>query len=422
MVLRIGALALIAALSGCGGSEDAPTPTLAQSPTPAASVTVPGLATDTPVATATPTPSPTPDPDPGPLAVGLELVVRGLERPTFLTAAPDGSGRLFVLEKPGRIRIVTGGQLLETPFLDIEDLVTDSGNEQGLLGLAFHPDYPDDPRFFVAYTAAGSGANTLAAYTVSSDTDRADPTSGTVLIAIPDSRSNHNGGMVAFGPDGYLYLSTGDGGGAGDPDRAGQDLATLQGKLLRIDVDRGNPYAIPPDNPFVATAGARPEIWAYGLRNPWRFSFDRETGDLWIADVGQNAWEEINVQPADSPGGENYGWSVMEGDHCFRPSSGCDTSGKVLPIYEYDHDGGCSVTGGYVYRGADIPALRGLYVFTDYCSGVFIALQRSGETALAVPLGIELGTVSSFGEDENGELYAVSDGGGAIYRLVNAAR
>jgi glucose/arabinose dehydrogenase len=423
--LKLAVAAAGFASLACGGEASAPA-TLAQSPTSAATatVTVPGVATDGPAQAATPSPSPAPSPGPSPDPGAVELaaveVARGISRPTYVTHAGDGSGRLFVVEKAGRIRIIAGGQVLAEPFLDIRDLVTDSGNEQGLLGLAFHPRYPQDPRFFVAYTAAGGGANTLAEFRVSAaDPDRADPSSLRVLIAIPDTRSNHNGGMVAFGPDGYLYLSTGDGGGAGDPDRAGQDLGTLMGKILRIDVDAGDPYGIPPGNPFVGREGARPEIWAFGLRNPWRFSFDRATGDLWIADVGQNEWEEINFQPAASPGGENYGWSILEGSHCFRPATGCDPSGTVLPIHEYDHSQGCSVTGGYVYRGAAIPLLRGAYIYADYCAGNLIALTRTaGGGAAATPLGIRIATVSSFGEGEAGEIYVVSDSGGRIYRLI----
>lgn len=395
-------------LAACGSDS----PTGAQrSPTPTAVVTVPGLATDT--ATVAPTIPPK-------VEVDLEQVVDGLRRPVAIAHAGDGSGRLFVVEKEGLVRVVKGGSLVAEPFLDVRDLVTDSGNEQGLLGLAFHPDYARNGRFFIAFTAAGSNANSLAEFRAADPAgDRADRDSGRVLLAIPDTRSNHNGGMVAFGPDGYLYLSTGDGGGAGDPDRAGQDLSTLQGKLLRIDVDGAAPFAIPPDNPFARTSGARAEIWAYGLRNPWRFSFDRQTGDLWIADVGQNQYEEINLQRAGSGGGENYGWSVMEGAHCFRPAEGCDQSGMTLPVHEYSHDGGgCSVTGGYRYRGAAVPELQGLYVFTDYCQRELRALAPEGQGWRALEIGVTPGQVSAFGEDEAGELYLVSDRDGGLYRVT----
>ena len=412
LVLRLLLVGCALMVAACGGDDSPPataapgngtsTPATANQ-SPSASVTVPGLATDTP----------TRPPQQFPPDVTFTEIADGFARPTFVTHAGDGSGRLFVLEKEGFIRIVEEGQVLEEPFLDVREQVTGSGNEQGLLGLAFHPDYPQDPRFWIAYTASGDGANTLAEYRVSGDPNLADASSGRVVLAIPDPAANHNGGMVAFGPDGYLYLSTGDGGSG--QDATGQDLGTLAAKILRLDVDGEFPYEVPADNPFVGVDGARPETWAYGLRNPWRFSFDSENGDLWIADVGQNAWEEINYQPAASNGGENYGWSVMEGSYCYRPSNGCDTGGKVLPLFEYDHSGGCSVTGGYVYRGSLIPVLDGLYLFTDYCAGAIGVLDPTG---LVAPLGLILESVSSFGQDEDGEIYAVTDRGGTLYQLV----
>jgi glucose/arabinose dehydrogenase len=346
----------------------------------------------------------------------LRLLVSGLNQPTDLAAAPDGSGRLFVLERPGAIRVLEGGQLRPTPFLDLRSLITASGQEQGLLGIAFHPSYAQNGRFFVYYTAR-NGDNTVAEYRVSSDPARADPASGRVLLAIPDFAANHNGGSLQFGPDGMLYIGTGDGGGAGDPQRTSQNLGSLLGKLLRIDVDRGTPYAIPPDNPFLGRAGARPEIWAIGLRNPWRFSFDRQTGDLWIADVGQNALEEINFTPAGTPPPVNYGWSIMEGSQCFR-GPGCDTSGLTLPVAEYGRALGCSVTGGYVYRGRAYPQLTGVYFYGDYCSGRLWGLARDGNgqwvaTELLVDPSLR---ISSFGQDEAGELYLV-DLGGRVFQL-----
>lgn len=352
---------------------------------------------------------------------GLQPLAQRFDQPTFVTNAHDGSGRLFIVEKPGTISIVSGGQILPQPFLDIRSLVGPSGPEQGLLGLAFHPQFVQNGRFFVFYTANNdaNGDNTLAEFRVSANPNRADPASRRVLLAIPDFAPNHNGGMVTFGPDGYLYVGTGDGGGGGDPERNGQNINALLGKLLRLDVDDGQPYAIPRDNPFVGRTDARPEIWAYGLRNPWRFSFDRATGDLYIGDVGQNLWEEIDFQPAGSAGGANYGWSIMEGLHCYRPATGCDPSGLTPPIAEYGHDAGCAVIGGYVYRGVAYPLLDGTYLYGDYCSGRIWGLSRTSDGAWQVQLLLRANAqLSSFGEDEAGEVYVVAVDSGVIYRLT----
>jgi glucose/arabinose dehydrogenase len=358
----------------------------------------------------------TPAYDPAAFRLALEPVSSGFRQPLFVTAAPDGSGRLFVVEQGGTIRIAQNGQVLSQPFLDISSLVI-AGGERGLLGMAFHPRYAENGLLFVYYTARGNGDNTVARYRVSGDANRADPASARVLLSIADFASNHNAGMLAFGPDGYLYVGTGDGGGANDPQRNGQNRAAFLGKMLRLDVDNGDPYGIPRDNPFVGQGGIRPEIWAVGLRNPWRYSFDRATGDLWIADVGQNAWEEINVQPAGSRGGENYGWSIMEGRHCLRGSS-CEQDGLTMPNAEYRNDGrsgDCSITGGYVYRGTSQPKLVGAYFLADFCSGRIYTMPHDG-SSLWMRRDWSA-NITSFGEGEDGELYLVTING-RLYQVL----
>jgi glucose/arabinose dehydrogenase len=352
-------------------------------------------------------------------AIQLEEFAKDLKSPVFLTYAPDQSGRLFVVEKRGTIAILRDGARDATPFLDIADMITASGSEQGLLGLAFHPDYAKNGRFFVYYTAS-NGDNTLARYQVSSNPDVADPASGVVLFAVEDPAPNHNGGMLAFGPDGFLYAGLGDGGSGGDPWGNGQNRSALLGKLLRLDVGGDEPYTIPADNPWAkGTDQARPEIWAYGLRNPWRFSFDRATGDLYIGDVGQNAYEEIDFQPAGSAGGQNYGWNTREAAHCFRATE-CSAADMIDPIGEYAHDEGCSVTGGYVYRGAASPSLQGQYIFGDYCSGRIWSLSRDAAGKWQQRKLLDSGlSISSFAEDAAGELYVI-DLGGTLYRVTAA--
>ncbi len=355
--------------------------------------------------------------DPSAVELELDVVAEGLDSPLGITNAGDGSDRLFVTEQVGRIRIVDGGELVTEPFLDVSELVV-AGGEQGLLGLAFHPDYQDNGRFFVNYTDT-DGDTVVAEYRVSDNPDVADPDSQRVLLRIDQPFPNHNGGHVAFGPDGYLYVATGDGGGGGDPHENGQDLTTLLGKLLRIDVDApgGEPYGIPGDNPFADKGDARPEIWAYGLRNPWRFSFDRATNDLWIADVGQSAFEEVNRVRA-AAAGLDYGWDVMEGRNCFEVAD-CETQGRVLPVTGYSHDDGCSITGGYVYRGSDAPELQGGYVFGDYCSGSIWVLDARAKGFVApVRVAAEAGSISTFGEDEDGELYMANLALGQILQLT----
>lgn len=353
--------------------------------------------------------------------VSAERVVGGLVRPVAAAHAGDGSGRLFVALQGGTVRILAGSQLLPDPFLTIP---VSCCNERGLLGLAFHPDYEDNGFFYVSYTD-GQGDSVISRFEVSGDPNRADQSSEVVLLRIEQPEPNHNGGHLAFGPDGFLYIAVGDGGGAGDqhgPIGNGQELGTLLGKILRIDIDTsGTPYGIPPGNPFANRPNARPEIWAYGLRNPWKFSFDRRTGDLWIGDVGQGNWEEIDFQPASSRGGENYGWRRMEGRHCFNPSTNCQQAGMVLPVLEYSHAEGCSVTGGYRYRGPQ-QLMRGVYFYADFCSGkLWGATRRCGRnagwrTAEITDLPF---LVTSFAEAENGELYVIEydAADGALHRL-----
>ncbi len=355
--------------------------------------------------------------------LGVEPIASGFERPTYVTHA--GDDRLFVVEQAGSIRIVEDGAVLDIPFLSIASKVNSQAYERGLLSVAFDPDYASNGFFYVNYTRQPDGAMVIERYQVSDNPDVADPDSGAVLLTIDQPEANHNGGQLQFGPDGYLYIGMGDGGGAGDRHGTignGQDLDALLGKMLRIDVDGGETYTIPPSNPYVGRTDARPEIWAFGIRNPWRFSFDRATGDLYTADVGQGQYEEVNFQSASSSGGENYGWRIMEGNHCFNPREGCDQSGLTLPVAEYDHGSGCSITGGTVYRGAAYPWLDGLYFFADYCSGIVWSLARgaSGRWNMAEQMRVNF-NVSSFGEDEAGEVYLVGHDDGAIYRLASTS-
>ena len=344
-------------------------------------------------------------------SVTLQRIAGNFQRPTYLTHAFDD--RLFIVEQAGRVSIIAGGQRLAEPFLDISRQVESGGNEQGLLSLAFHP--TDHDRFFVNYTDL-QGDTRISEFLVTAENrDRADAGSERTLLTVAQPYGNHNGGQIKFGPDGYLYIGMGDGGASGDPHGYGQNRDTLLGALLRLDVDQAQPYAIPPDNPFLNDPASRPEIWAYGLRNPWRFSFDRLTGDLYIADVGQNAWEELNFVTASS-GGENYGWNRLEGTHCFNPRL-CRADGTLLPILEYDHNDGCSITGGYVYRGTQFPSLSGHYFFSDYCGGVIWNLRHNDADWQKNPLLETNLNISSFGEDAAGDLYVLDHAGGDVYQL-----
>ena len=339
----------------------------------------------------------------------------GFEMPVDITNVGDGSNRLFVAEKPGRIKIIDNGEVLDDPFLDIIDKVRSKEVERGLLGVAFHPKYKQNGRFFVNYTDL-RGDTVISEYKVSADMNTADPESEQILLRIKQPASNHNGGQIQFGPDGYLYIGTGDGGSAGDRLGNAQDQNTLLGKILRIDVDGRKPYDIPYNNPFINDHNAKAEIWAYGLRNPWRFSFDTKSGDLYTADVGQNKWEEINFQSYGNRGGENYGWNVFEGNHIYRKSGTQISDDVTYPVVEYNHDEGCSVTGGYVYRGSAYPKLAGTYLFSDFCSGKIWGLRSndSGKWEWTEFLDTELG-VSSFGVDENGEIYLLDLYDGSVH-------
>jgi len=399
--VRLGVgVAAVLPLLGCGGSGGS-------SPTPVPSAT-PGTscAAGTPVS--------------GVPALGARLVASGLRNPLDLQAAPGDRERLYVVEQGGRIRVIRNGQLQATPFLDVSGRIS-SGGERGLLGLAFHPQFATSRRLFVNYTNP-RGDTHIAEFRATS-ADAADPGSERILLTAAQPFANHNGGGLAFDNSGRLLIALGDGGSGGDPLGNGQKLDTFLGKILRIDVDAGTPYAVPADNPFRATAGAAPEIWAYGLRNPFRISVDRPTGDLYIGDVGQNRVEEIDVGLASRRGGENYGWNTTEGSQCFSPASGCNRSGLVLPVYEYSHSEGCSVTGGVVYRGCRMPDLAGTYFFGDFCTGLVRSFRLASGQATDLrdwTAGLRgIGSPSSFGLDADGEAYVV-DYDGEVYRLEPA--
>ncbi len=434
-VLAALALGLLAAAGACGDDDDDDRGAASIEPCSDSTVRT------TSPAGAPPTPGPAPSPGSGDVTLDLEPVVTsGLDFPIGLAVPPGERGRLFVVEKRGRIRLVEDGVLVPAPFLDIEERVSDTGPEQGLLGLAFHPDYAANGRFYVNYTGV-DGNTRVSSFQVSADPDVADPATEQLVLAVEQPFDNHNGGQLAFGPDGYLYISLGDGGGGGDPQDNAQDLTDLLGSLLRIDVDGGRPYAVPASNPFAGTPGRCGEIWNYGLRNPWRFSFDRATGDLYIGDVGEGRREEINVAPAGSrgagssssgnaestvgaarPSAANYGWDIMEGSVCFTADT-CDQGGLTLPVFDYEHDSPefpdvCSVIGGFVYRGTDIPALQGHYLYGDFCAGWIRSLRYENGRAVDHRERLTgLGSITSFGEDADGELYVVTAQGN-LSRIV----
>ena len=437
--LPVCVMALFAfGLSACGSGEASPTITqpaaeaaaLEASPLPSPvpteepeTASPPALqATEAQTATTPATQAPQPSPTlanvaqlPDPSGFDWIRITNGLNNPVGLANAGDGSGRLFVLEQPGSIRVLQDGSILPEAFLDIRERV-DCCGERGLLGLAFHPRYAENGFFYVNYSDL-NGDTVIARFSVSSDDpNRADPGSEAQLLWIDQPYPNHNGGGTVFGPDGYLYLGLGDGGSGGDPQGNGQNPNTLLGKILRLDVDGGEPYAIPLDNPFAGGNGA-PEVWAYGLRNPWRLSFDRLTGDLFIGDVGQNSWEEVDYLPAGSPGGANFGWNYYEGTHPYLDDPP-DPEQFISPVAEYGHDQGITVIGGYVYRGAGLPEFQGVYLYGDYGSGLVWGLLRSPDGSWQNQQLFRTGsTITSFGEDEQGELF-LTDWGGSLFRLT----
>ena len=425
MTLRPRRLALVVLLTvvvaACGGPDPSegppsasPSGTLAPSPTPRPTATPPPSASPPP--TASPAPPIASDPPP----LGLEPVVGSLAQPAGAATGPDGW--LLVHERAGRVVAVDLEGGATTVALDIGDRVLGQG-ERGLLGLALHPDWPDDPRAFVHYSDR-SGSTVLSELRAAGDgsVPSLDPASETILLQVAQPYANHNGGQLAFGPDGFLWFGLGDGGSGGDPAGNGQNPATLLGSVLRLDVSEPGAYAIPDDNPFADGADGAPEVALYGLRNPWRFSFDRATGLLWIADVGQNAFEEINRVDPVSELGANLGWNVTEATHCYL-EAGCATDGFVLPVAEYGRELGCSVSGGHVYRGSEIPGLGGWYLFADYCTGLLFGIPSDVDpargTAVAPRILLETGAqVSSFGEDADGELYLTDLASGTLYRVV----
>jgi len=402
----LAAILLVASMTtwACGSSTpDIVTPTTPTAPVESTS-TVP---TET-----------TADPANWPPAVRLEKRWDGFEQPLLLTHSGDGTGRLFVVEQGGTIRVIDKGTVLAAPFLDIRTIVT-AGGERGLLGLAFAPDFKTSGTFYVNYTDS-RGDTVVARYRAAVGAATADPGSAQIVLRIEQPYANHNGGGIVFGPDGFLYVGMGDGGSGGDPRGNGQNPAVLLGKMLRINVAGTDTYTVPGSNPFLGRKGYRPEIWALGMRNPWRFSFDMATGDLYIADVGQDAWEEIDFQPADDKGGQNYGWNLYEGAHTYPPNSTHpgDAAQFTMPVAEYARGAGQSITGGFVYRGADVKSLWGVYVYGDYGSGRIWGLTRfDGRWRTAELLDSSM-SISSFGQDAEGEIYVLDIRSGTISAFV----
>ena len=437
ILIWFGLLLLIGILAACQTDQNvllSPSNTPVDSPMPKVELTAPTETAenvveatetaDSPVLTPTDTQPAVEMPSTGAVDssnVQWKLILQGLRQPVFITSAEDGSGRLFIVLQTGQILVLQDGVLQEEPFLDISDRttrpnLTGSLGERGLLGLAFHPRYAETGEFFVNYTDR-SGNTHIAKFIVSKEQpNRVDPSTEQQVLYVEQPYGNHNGGALAFGSDGMLYIGLGDGGSAGDPLANGQSLQTLLGKVLRVDVDGDQPYVIPEDNPYTSGGGLG-EIWAYGLRNPWRIAFDRLSGDLYIADVGQNTYEEINFQPVNSQGGENYGWNYREGLHAFAGTPDQSVF-FVDPIAEYTHSEGCSVTGGVVYRGVNLPEWQGVYLYGDYCTGKIWGLWQDAEKNWQNKLFFETSfNITSFGIDEIGEVYVIDYQQGAVYRL-----
>ncbi|MEX2012501.1 MAG: PQQ-dependent sugar dehydrogenase [Patescibacteria group bacterium] len=359
--------------------------------------------------------NPTPDPQTATPKLTFEKTYTGLTGPTAIASIPD-SARIYIAEQAGVIRTAQNGKVAAPAFIDISERVLAKG-ELGLLGVAFHPDLADDRRIFLNYTNKDR-ETVVSSFSVAANSLTADPRSEKKLISYAQPFENHNGGDLHFGQDGYLYIASGDGGSGGDPGNRAQDLGNLLGKILRLDIDSGSPYAIPADNPFVKTAGARGEIWSYGLRNPWRFSFDRQTGDMWLGDVGQNKWEEINYIPAGSKGGINFGWRCFEATHQYNPTSCKEANTYQNPLIEYSHsDGGCSVTGGYVYGGNKYPVLSRTYLYADYCSGKISAGKLLDGQWQEITSHESDWKITTFGQDGLGEIYVADAASGSIYKI-----
>ncbi len=413
-LLAMLALLLLVGCASVPEPTPPPAPVIATAAPPAADTAAPAAEAETaPEIDAAPT---TVANFPDPANYQWVLTVQGFTQPLDIQNAGDGSNRLFVVERGGTIRVVENNLVLDVPFLDLSKKVRTNGSEQGLLGLAFHPNYAENGRFFVNYTDL-NGNTVIARYQVSGNANQADAKSESILLHIAQPYGNHNGGGLAFGPDGFLYIGLGDGGSADDPKGNGQNLNTHLGSLLRIDVDGGETYVVPADNPFVKEDGL-PEIWAYGLRNPWRFSFDSLTGDLYIADVGQNEWEEINYLPAGVAGGANFGWNFMEGTHIFvlEPP---ESLGVIAPVAEYSHEEGCSVTGGEVYRGAVLPEWQGVYLYGDFCSGQVWGLLQVDGAWQSQSLLLNGANLATLGTGEDGTLYNADYNTNNIYRLAH---